>query len=104
MIFVGDAVEESVDAMAGTAGELGLLGVKAFMFQEGHDPSVGSAFSAVARLTGGAALRFDSRAPASLAALLRAVAAYAAGGANALTRLADGDAGARRLLAALPAT
>lgn len=102
LVYVGDAVEEGIDGLAGTAGELGLVGVKAFMFHEGQDPVAAAAFGTIARLTGGAALRFDARAPASLAALLRAVAAYAAGGTLALNRLAHGDAGARRLLAAMP--
>ena len=39
LVFVGDAMEESPDELAGLAGELALLGVKAFMFQEGQDPS-----------------------------------------------------------------
>ena len=54
------------------------------------------------KLTGGAAFAFDSRAPAELEALLRAVAAYAAGGRAELDRLAARDSGARRLAASLP--
>lgn len=102
LIYVGDAVEEGMDGLCSAAGELGLLGVKCFMFHEGGNPAVRSAFAELARLSGGAALAFDSRAPASLAALLRAVAAYAAGGAAALRRLAASDGGARRLVDALP--
>ncbi|HEU0084361.1 MAG TPA: VWA domain-containing protein, partial [Bradyrhizobium sp.] len=37
MVFVGDAMEEPIDDMCARAGELGLLKVPAFMFQEGHD-------------------------------------------------------------------
>ena len=103
LVYVGDAMEEGMDSLCSTAGELGLLGVKAFMFHEGGNPTTGSAFAEIARLTGGAALAFDGRAPASLAALLRAVAAYAAGGGSALSRLAARDREAGRLLAALPA-
>ena len=36
--IVGDAMEEDVDELCAKAGELGLLGVKAFMFHEGRDP------------------------------------------------------------------
>src|SRR4029077_5478538 len=36
LVFVGDAMEESVDELCARAGELGLLKVPAFMFQEGH--------------------------------------------------------------------
>ncbi|WP_375457970.1 VWA domain-containing protein [uncultured Enterovirga sp.] len=102
LIYVGDAVEEGMDGLCSTAGELGLLGLKAFMFHEGGNPATRAAFSEIARLTGGAAMAFDASAPASLAALLRAVAAYAAGGGAALHRLAAQDGGARRLIAAMP--
>ena len=37
LVYVGDAMEERLDDLAAVAGELGLLGVKAFMFQEGTD-------------------------------------------------------------------
>ena len=40
LVFVGDAMEENPDELAGLAGELALQGVKAFMFQEGRDPAV----------------------------------------------------------------
>lgn len=84
VVYVGDAMEESVDALAQKAGELGLLGCPVFIFQEGHDPMVERAFREFARLSKGAWARFDSSAPAELAALLRAVAAYATGGRQAL--------------------
>ena len=103
LVFVGDAIEEQPDEVCRAAGELGLLGVKAFMFHEGPDPMAANVFAEIARLTGGAAMRFDANAPASLASLLRAAAAYAAGGRDALTRLAGNDSHARRLLAAMPA-
>lgn len=103
LVYVGDAMEESLDSLCEKAGRLGLLGVKAFMFHEGGSDRVAAAYGELARLTGGAAMAFDSRAPATLAALLRAVAAYAAGGRAALDRLAAREEGARRLLAAIPA-
>jgi hypothetical protein len=101
LVFVGDAMEEPVDDLCAVAGELGLLGVKAFMFHEGHDRAAEAAFREIARLTGGAYARFDAGAPRSLAALLRAAAAYAAGGVAGLERLAAREEGARRLLADL---
>jgi hypothetical protein len=100
-VYVGDAVEEPIDRLAEVAGRLGLLGVKAFAFHEGGDPSAAAAFGEIARLTGGAALRFDHRAPASLADLLRAAAAYAGGGRAALERLAHTNGEARRLIAGM---
>jgi hypothetical protein len=99
LVYVGDAMEERVDDLAAVAGELGLLGVKAFMFHEGADPSAALAFGEIARLTGGAYAAFDASAPARLAALLAAAAAYAAGGRPALERQArDGGEVARALL------
>ncbi len=98
LVFVGDAMEESADELAGLAGQLALLGVKAFMFQEGQDPTARRTFQDIARLTGGAYSAFDSGAAGRLEALLRAAAAYAAGGHAALVRAAEGDPAARLLL------
>jgi hypothetical protein len=98
LVFIGDAMEENPDTLASVAGELALLGVKAFMFQEGRDPAARRAFSEIARLTGGAYGAFDAGASDRLAALLRAAAAYAAGGHAALAREAAADPEARLLL------
>jgi len=35
VVFVGDAMEEAIDGLCAKAGELGLLKVPVFMFQEG---------------------------------------------------------------------
>jgi hypothetical protein len=99
MVFVGDCVEEDIDGLAGLAGELGLLGVPAFMFHEGHDERVAFAFREIARLTGGAALRFDSNSPHVLKNLLSAVAVFAAGGQNALEKVAIQRGGEIRQIA-----
>jgi len=88
LVYVGDAMEENVDSLCGLAGELGLLGVKAFMFHEGADPSAASAFREIARLSGGAYAAFDHTAAQRLASLLAAAAAYAAGGSRALEAMA----------------
>jgi hypothetical protein len=69
------------------------------MFQEGHDPTAESAFREIARLSGGAWCRFDPGAAAQLRELLRAAAAFAAGGHEALRRLSARESGAARLLA-----
>ena len=103
LVYVGDAMEEPIDDLCAMAGELGLLGIKTFMFQEGADPVAAGAFREIARLTGGAYARFDGSAPQSLAGLLRAAAAYASGGAGALERLAARDGDARKLLTAMKA-
>ncbi|MGZ8218238.1 hypothetical protein [Methylomagnum sp.] len=87
LVFVGDCMEENVDHLCQLAGKLGLLGVKAFMFQEGHDPTAEAAFRQIAKLTGGAHCRFDAGSAQQLRDLLAAVAAYAAGGLKALENL-----------------
>lgn len=98
LVFVGDAMEENVDELCAKAGELGLLKVPVFMFQEGHDPAAENVFREIARLSGGAWCRFDPGAAAQLRDLLRAVAAYASGGRDALARLAKSGSGAAALL------
>ena len=99
LVFVGDAMEENADRLCVIAGELGLMGVKAFMFHEGGDAQAGAAFREIARLTGGAYAAFDGSAPQKLAALLGAAAAYAAGGHAALVAQAGkGNASAKLLL------
>ena len=98
LVFIGDAMEEAVEPLVAVAGELALLGVKAFMFQEGDDGRATSAFKEIARVTGGAYGAFNSGAAARLAALLKAAAAYAAGGRPALETLARQTPEARLLL------
>jgi hypothetical protein len=99
LVFVGDAMEESPDDLCHAAGGLGLLGVPAFMFQEGANPLVERAFREIARLTRGAYGRFDPGAAHQLGELLRAAAAYAAGGMRALENLsAKREAGAIKLI------
>ena len=88
LVFVGDAVEEPAGALTELAGQLELRGTKVFMFQEGHNPKVEAVFRNIAAVTGGAFAAFDARAPAVLADLLAAAAAYAAGGQSGLAKLA----------------
>ena len=98
LVFVGDALEEKIDDLAAKAGELGMLGVKVFIFQEGRDPLVERGFREIARLSNGAYARFDANAAGQLGQLLRAAAVYAAGGVKAL---AQSGAEGRLLLAQL---
>jgi hypothetical protein len=99
LVFVGDAMEESLDDLCAGAGELGLRNVPAFMFQEGYDPVCEQAFREMARLTRGAYCRFAPGAAHELSELLRAAAAYAAGGMKALADLkGKHSAGAVKLI------
>ncbi len=87
LVYVGDCMEEDIDDLCGRAGELALLGVPVFLFQEGHDAKAERAFREIARLTKGAYCRFDAGSAAQLKDLLAAVAVYAAGGRKALAAL-----------------
>jgi len=84
LVYIGDAMEENVDTLAMKAGNLGLHGVPAFIFQEGDDHAAEVALKELARLSKGAWFRFDRNAASTLARLLSAVAVYAAGGIAAL--------------------
>jgi len=96
LAYVGDAMEENADQLCQIAGEIGLLGVRAFMFHEGRDAAAEGTFREIARLTGGAYLPFNSASANELRSLLNAVATYAAGGLKALET--SRGAGAQLLL------
>lgn len=98
LVFVGDAMEENPDDLCAKAGELGLLKVPVLMFQEGHDAATERTFRDIAHLSGGAYCRFDVGAAGQLRELLRAAAAYAAGGREALQRLSASGGAAAALL------
>lgn len=87
LIYIGDAVEENPDALCAKAGELGLSGVKTFVFHEGGDPLASQTLREIARLTGGAYMPFNLASAGQLKRLLTAVAVYAAGGRKALADL-----------------
>ncbi len=84
LIYIGDAMEENIDVLARQAGQLGLLNIPLFMFQERNEPGAKQAFKELSRLSGGAYSQFDSASASQLKDLLKAVAIYAAGGLKAL--------------------
>jgi len=96
VVYIGDAMEEDVDALSDKAGRLGLRGVPMFLFQENDDPGARLAFKEFARLTRGAWFRFDRNSASTLARLLSTIAVYATGGFAALE--ARGTAEDRLLL------
>jgi hypothetical protein len=96
-VFVGDAMEEEPADLYARARE---LGAPVFAFEEGDDPAVTTVFREIARLTNGAHCSFTPGAARELAELLRAVAAYATGGREAL--LANKSGAAAKLLLQLP--
>ena len=71
-----------------------------FVFQEGGDEVAAGVFRTIAKLSNGAYCRFSPGSAKELAELLRAVAAYAAGGLPAL-EAAGASAGVTKLLAQL---
>lgn len=97
-VYIGDALEEPIDGLAQLAGELGLLGIPVFMFQEGQDPAAEMGFREIARLSKGAYFRFGGDAARILRELLSAVAVYAAGGFAALENHSTQRGGAASLL------
>ena len=98
LVFVGDCMEEDIDRLCHLAGELGIVGVPAFVFHEGDDPAADRAFREIARLTAGAYCHFDASSARQLRDLLSAVAVYAAGGRKALEDFGKRQGGiARRL-------
>ena len=84
VVFVGDCVEEDPDRLCHLAGQLGILGVPVFLFQEGRDALAERTFRQIAKLTRGAWCPFDADSAGQLRDLLSAVAVYAAGGRKAL--------------------
>jgi hypothetical protein len=84
VVYVGDCMEEDIDEICARAGELALLGVPMFLFQEGREPKAERAFKEIARLTRGAYCHFDAGSARQLRELLAAVAVYATGGRKAL--------------------
>ena len=97
MVYVGDAMEEDIDRLAQKAGELGLLGCPMFLFQEGHDARGRKRVPRICAPDQGRLCPLRCRCRRQeLAALLRAVAAYASGGRNGAE--AAGDAAGAALL------
>lgn len=97
LVFVGDCIEESIDELCQLAGELGLLGVPVFLFQEGNDINALRGFKQMARLSRGAHCHFDTDSSQQLGELLNAVAVYASGGVKALKNLGDCSEAVKRL-------
>ena len=106
LVYVGDECEEHIETLSLAAQELGARNVPAFMFQEdGGDEEAENAekaFREIARATKGAYCKLSPNSAKELGELLRAVAAYAAGGMKALSQLgALGKPGAVKLLGQL---
>jgi hypothetical protein len=84
VVFIGDCMEEDLDALVLKARELGKLKCPLFMFLEGEDVVAEISFKDLASASGGAFAKFDSNATKQLSELLKAVATFASGGLKAL--------------------
>lgn len=98
VIYVGDAMEENIDALCQTAGEIGLQGTPMFVFQEGSDGNAERCFREMAKLSRGAYFKLNEASAHLLRDLLSAVAVYAAGGRAALENHAKSKGGTSTLL------
>ncbi len=98
VIYVGDAMEENIDALCQSAGEIGLRGTPIFAFQEGDDQNAERGFKEMAKLSGGAYFKLNEQSASMLSDLLAAVAVYAAGGKAALENHAKSKGGHSGLL------
>jgi hypothetical protein len=98
VIYVGDAMEENIDALCQSAGEIGLCGTPIFAFQEGDDHNAERAFREMAKLSRGAYFKLNEQSAGMLRELLSAVAVYAAGGKAALENHAKSKGGHSGLL------
>ena len=94
LVFIGDAMEEDIDALCHLAGELGLRNVPVFVFHEGGDLIAERAFQQIAKLSGGAYCPFNAGSAQQLRELLSAVAVYAAGGRQAMLAYGERKGGA----------
>lgn len=90
VIFVGDAMEESIDELSGLASDLGAQERPVFMFQEGDDTAVERAFKTIAERSGGAYFKFGTGSPQAVKQFADTLNEIA----NAVTKVAIGDASA----------
>jgi len=88
-VYIGDCMEENPERLIQKAGELRLLGVPLFIFQEGNEPAAKSCFQRMADVSGGAYASFDHSSADHLRDLLKAVAIYAGGGLSALQKFSQ---------------
>ena len=98
VIYVGDAMEENIDALCKSAGEIGMQGTPIFTFQEGDNRDAETAFREMAKLSRGAYFKLNEQSAHMLRELLSAVAVYAAGGKAALASHAKSKGGNSDLL------
>ncbi len=98
VVFIGDCLEEPLDDLCHLAGQLGLVSVPLFIFQEGRDALASNGFKQLARLSRGAHCQFDNHGAEVLGELLNAVAVFATGGQKALRSFGETSSAAVKKL------
>jgi hypothetical protein len=101
LVFIGDCFEEDEVEVMKRAGQLAIRQLPVFVFQERGDRRATRIFKAIAAMTHGAHVPFDSNSPGELRRLLGAVARYTTGGRAALEDYSGRNDQARALLAQL---
>lgn len=86
-VYIGDTMEEHLPTLQAAAKAMGDLGIKLFMFQEGHSSTTREQYQEIVKANGhGAYFQFDDGAIKAMSDLLKAIAEYATGGIEALKR------------------
>jgi hypothetical protein len=97
LVFVAESMEETLDNSVRTPAS-SRCAVFPLLCSRSYDPACEQAFREIARLTRGAYCCLEPGAAHELGELLRAVAAYAAGGMKALAALQARSPGANELI------
>jgi hypothetical protein len=66
LVFIGDAMEENLDILAGLADQLGAVGVPIHLYQEGNGAHVRKAFRLLALRSSGTYSEFNPAVPAAI--------------------------------------
>jgi hypothetical protein len=90
LVFIGDAMEESLDELTALASKLGEVETPIYIFQEGRDAAVRNAFRLLALASGGGFFEFNpdtEQAVEQLSDRLNAIARLAVGDVEALEQV-----------------
>ena len=101
LVFVGDAMEEKIDDLCAAPANSACSACRSSCSRRATMRWPRTPIAKIARLSRGAYCRFDTGAAHELGELLRAVAAYAAGGRRRWPNCRRAARAARRLLAQL---
>lgn len=98
LIYIGDAFEESEETAYEIARILAEKKTPCFMFIEGENRAATEVFRKIAKITGGALFPFENNSPKDVSDKLAAIAAFAGGGKQLLSKMAKQLPSAKLLL------